>query len=182
MGRMVPRFRRWTTSRPLRTTSAAASATPVQPALWDASEFRGPAQSVDSFSAFHPSSTREPIAGRSGRVSAPVATAVTPGEQFHPLSSATSKPSASRPLTKSPVTPGDWRSPRCAGRYAPMACRHPPEERLRVYEGRATPRPDRALCGLCGELLYDTTGMASPEVADQHGRPVGSRTRPSVSQ
>jgi len=38
-----------------------------------------------------------------------------------------------------------------------MACTHPPEERLRVYEGTATPRPDRALCGLCGELLYLVT-------------------------
>jgi hypothetical protein len=35
-----------------------------------------------------------------------------------------------------------------------MACMHPPEERQRVYEGRALPRNDRLLCGLCGELLY----------------------------
>jgi len=36
-----------------------------------------------------------------------------------------------------------------------MPCPHPVEERLRVYEGTATPRSDRLLCGLCGELLYE---------------------------
>ena len=45
-----------------------------------------------------------------------------------------------------------------------MHCQHPAEERLRVYEGTATPRPGRSLCGLCGELLYDIEAqMTDPE-------------------
>lgn len=35
-----------------------------------------------------------------------------------------------------------------------MACLHPMEERQRVFEGRAEPRPDRGYCGLCGAVLY----------------------------
>jgi hypothetical protein len=36
-----------------------------------------------------------------------------------------------------------------------MGCLHPVEERHGVYEGRAVARPDRSLCSLCGELLYE---------------------------
>jgi len=35
-----------------------------------------------------------------------------------------------------------------------MACRHPAEERQRVFDGGWTPREDRVFCGLCGELIY----------------------------
>jgi hypothetical protein len=35
-----------------------------------------------------------------------------------------------------------------------VSCPHPPEERQRVYEGRLEPRPDRAYCALCGEIIY----------------------------
>ena len=43
-----------------------------------------------------------------------------------------------------------------------MPCTHPAEERLRVYEGTATPRTDRLLCGLCGELLYEVPAPVPP--------------------
>lgn len=43
-----------------------------------------------------------------------------------------------------------------------MPCPHPVEERLRVYEGTATPRSDRLLCGLCGELLYEAAAPLPP--------------------
>ena len=59
-----------------------------------------------------------------------------------------------------------------------MHCQHPAEERLRVYEGTATPRPGRSLCGLCGELLYDieelltAQGTAPVPSADPNGQGV----------
>lgn len=36
-----------------------------------------------------------------------------------------------------------------------MACPHPLEERLRIYDGTAVARTDRRLCGLCGETVYE---------------------------
>lgn len=41
-----------------------------------------------------------------------------------------------------------------------MSCPHPPEERLRIYDGTAVARTDRRLCGLCGETVYE---LALPE-------------------
>lgn len=42
-----------------------------------------------------------------------------------------------------------------------MACTHPEEERLSVYEGTAHPRPDRRICALCGALIYEALAPAS---------------------
>lgn len=36
-----------------------------------------------------------------------------------------------------------------------MACAHPVEERQRVYDGTAEPRPDRSFCSLCGLVVYE---------------------------
>ena len=46
-----------------------------------------------------------------------------------------------------------------------MACTHPEEERLSVYEGTAHPRPDRRICALCGALIYEPAGVAALTLA-----------------
>jgi hypothetical protein len=48
-----------------------------------------------------------------------------------------------------------------------MRCQHPPEELQRVYEGTATPRTDRLLCSLCGELLYLTPGQPQAPASER---------------
>ena len=48
-----------------------------------------------------------------------------------------------------------------------MSCPHPSGERQRVYEGRLEPRPDRAYCALCGDVIYVAVIAESDE-----GRPL----------
>lgn len=51
-----------------------------------------------------------------------------------------------------------------------MGCLHPVEERHGVYEGRAVARPDRSLCSLCGELLYEPVRPRSTQSFElRHG-------------
>ncbi len=48
-----------------------------------------------------------------------------------------------------------------------MGCLHPLEERHGVYEGKAVARPDRSLCSLCGELLYEPVRRVAQATREQ---------------
>jgi len=54
-----------------------------------------------------------------------------------------------------------------------MACPHPGEERIGVYDGSAARRDDRHLCMLCGEILYANRDAPPPDPT----APASVRTR-----
>lgn len=58
------------------------------------------------------------------------------------------RPAETRRPASAQAPPGHW-------------CPHPPEEWQRLFAPDLTIRPDRVLCGLCGETLYVTPRPAA---------------------